>query len=180
MNTLPDVNRRLASAVGVALTLVFLAGCGSDGGTSPDKPSTPSAAANPLEGTWRTEPVSVSDANATLRKHGLEKWIKKFKSESPIQSPTVLVLEVTDEWDLYMEPEGSPREEVDYDAEYKFRGNEVEVIHSDGPTLYEWAVDGDTLTFEWQSTTLPGYNGIPDEVFQRVLYMSSPFTKDQS
>ena len=171
---------RTTSLVLVVLASVLLAGCGSDGGTSPDKPSaSPSKAAAPLAGNWRTkEPVSPSDAEATLRKHGLEKWIKKFETESPIQSDTVLVLEVTGQWDLYMEPKDSPREEVDYDADYKFRGNEVEVIHSDGSTIYEWAVDGDTLTFEWQSTTLPGYNGIPDEVFQRVLYMSSEFIRD--
>jgi len=163
-----------------ALASVLLAGCGSDGGTSRDKPSTPSASANPLEGSWRTEPVSVSAAEATLRKHGLEKWIKKFKNESPIQSDTVLILDIKDEWDLYGESEGGPREQIDYDAEYKVDGDTVEKIHSTGSTTFRWSVDGDRLTLEWLSTTEPPANGIPDEVYQRALYMTAEFMRSES
>ncbi len=160
----------------VALVSALFAGCGSDAETPADKPSASPAAANPLEGTWRTEPVSVSDAEATLRKHGLEKWIKKFKNESPIQSDTVLVLDLKDEWDLYGESNGGPQEEIDYDAEYKVDGDTVIKTHSTGATTYRWSVDGDRLTLEWLSTTEPPANGIPDEVYQRALY-SATFTK---
>ena len=169
---------RTVSIVLIALASVLLAGCGSDGGTSPDKPSaSPTKAASPLEGTWRTEPITLSDAEATLRKHGLGKWIKKLRTDPPFKGETVLILDLKEEWDLYGQSEGGPREEIDYDADYKVRGNEVEMVHSEGPTVYEWAVDGDTLTLEWKSTTLPGYNGVPDEVYQRALYMTAKFTR---
>ena len=36
---------------------------------------------------------------------------------------------------------------------------------------------GDRLTLEWVSTTQPDYNGVPDEVYQRALYMTSEFTR---
>jgi hypothetical protein len=49
--------------------------------------------------------------------------------------------------------------------------------HSDGSNTYRWAVDGDTLSLAFVRSTLPGYQGIPDEVFQRALYMTEPFTK---
>jgi hypothetical protein len=36
-------------------------------------------------------------------------------------------------------------------------------------------VDGDTLTLEWLNTTIPSSDGIPEEVFQRALYMTEEF-----
>ena len=165
----------------IALASVLLAGCGSNGETSPDEPSaSPPKAASPLEGTWRTEPISLSDAEATLRKHGLGKFIKKFSTDPPFQGDTVLILDVKDEWDLYGESEGGPRQEIDYDAEYLVKGDTVKVTHSTGSTTHRWSVDGDRLTLEWLSTTQPPYNGVPDEVYQRALYMTAEFTKDKS
>ena len=38
-------------------------------------------------------------------------------------------------------------------------------------------VDGDTLSLEFVKSTLPGYHGIPDEVFQRALYMTDAITR---
>ena len=169
---------RIVSIVLIALASAFLAGCGSDGGTSPDKPSaSQTKTESPLEGTWRTEPISLSDAEATLRKHGLGKWIKKFRTEPPFQGETVLILDVKDEWDLYGESDGGPREEIDYDAEYLVKGDTVKVTHSTGSTTHRWSVDGDRLTLEWDSTTQPAFNGVPDEVYQRALYMTAKFTR---
>jgi hypothetical protein len=49
--------------------------------------------------------------------------------------------------------------------------------HSDGSNTYRWQVDHDTLMLHFVKSTLPGYRGIPDEVFQRALYMTAPFTR---
>ena len=50
--------------------------------------------------------------------------------------------------------------------------------HSDGSNTYRWQVDHDTLTAPLRpKSTLPGYRGIPDEVFQRALYMTEAFTR---
>lgn len=170
---------RIVSIILIALASVVLAACGSDGEKSADeRSSAPTASA--LEGTWRTEPISLTDAEATLRKHGLGKWVEKFKTDPPFEGDTVLILEVKDEWDLYGESDGGPRAEIDYDAEYRIDGDTVEVTHSTGSTKHRWSVDGDRLTLEWLSTTQPPYNGVPDEVYQRALYMTSEFTKDKS
>ena len=172
---------RTASIVLIALALFSLAGCGSNGETSADDPSaSPTQTGSPLEGTWRTEPVSLNDAEATLRRHGLGKWVKKFKTEPPFEGETVLILDVKDEWDLYGESDGGPREEIDYDAEYVVEGDTVKVTHSTGSTTHRWSVDGDRLTLEWDSTTQPAYDGVPDEVYQRALYMTAEFTRDRS
>ena len=165
----------------IALASVLLAGCGSNGETSSDKlTASPTTAASALEGTWRTEPVSPSDAEATLRRHGLKKWVKQFRAESPIQSDTTLVLEVSDGWVLSGETEGVAPEKIDYTTDYEVRNDEVEAMHDDGSNVYRWTIDGDTLTLEWLRTTFPAHEGIPEEAYQRALYMTSEFTRDNS
>ena len=165
---------RTVSIILIALASL-LAGCGADSEKSAEKSSSPSAPA--LEGTWRTEPITLDDAETTLRKHGLGKYIKKFRTDPPFEGETVLILDVKDEWDLYGESDGGPRSEIDYDADYLVKGDTVKVTHSTGSTTHRWSVDGDRLTLEWDSTTQPSYNGVPDEVYQRALYMTSEFTR---
>jgi len=168
---------------------VLLAGCGSDEGTlstaSPQEPQ-PSAFATPsppealseLEGSWQTDPVSQRDAEATLRQHGLGKWIEEFRLLSPLAGDMVLTLVIDNgKWDLYGQPEGGPRSEIDYDAEYSVDGDLITVIHGDGTRTLRWAVDGDTLTLDSIKTTLGPTGAIPDEVFQVALYMTAEFMK---
>lgn len=179
-----------AAVVGLSM---LLASCGSDEGTpttssSAESSTTASAAppsaapspepVSPLEGTWRTPPISPRDAEAPLRQSGLAKWIKRFRPLTPFAADTVLILEIEEPtWNLYGKPKGEPRQEIDYDANYALHGNKVEVIHATGSTTFRWFVDGDTLTLEWLKSTQAPYKGIPDEVFQRALYMTEEFTK---
>jgi hypothetical protein len=51
------------------------------------------------------------------------------------------------------------------------------VAHFAGTNTFRWSIDGDTLTLEWVATTLPDYQNIPEEVFQRVLYMTETFER---
>jgi hypothetical protein len=174
---------RMAVAVGM---MVLLAACGADDGTQatsePEETTTDSASespeeTSPLTGTWKTQPISQQDYEATLRRFGLEKYIKRFRPLSPIKSDTVLILHIGEDWDLYGRYNGGPKKEIDYDADYAVRGNKVEVMHSEGSQFHRWSVDGDTLKIEWLRTTLPPYKGIPEEVFQRTLYMTEEFKR---
>ena len=133
-----------------------------------------------LEGTWQTELTFPRDVEATLRRHGLAKWIKRFRPLTPVPTATVLILHIRGgEWDLYGKRRGRPREEIDYDAGYTVYGSKVTVTHSDGYNVHRWSVKGDILTFRWLETTHPRYMGIPDEVFQRALYMTKPFKRQR-
>jgi hypothetical protein len=167
---------RRSVVVLVASTSMLLVGCGSDDPTS--TPAAPEAPAeSPLEGTWQTGPVSVRDAEATLRRHGLAEWIEDFRRTPPFSRATVLDLSIDDgQWNLYGESRGR-REPIDYDADYEIDGDTVVFHHSDGSNTYRWSVDGDKLSLEFVRSTLPRYRGIPDEVFQRALYMTRPFTR---
>lgn len=159
---------RLAITAGVMASV--LAAGGSSAAVSETK--------SPLVGTWRTTIISQADAEVTLRRHGLSKWIARFRRETPFTEPMSLVLVITPrEWDLYGKPKGKPRVEIDYDASYVVRGSAVDKIHSSGFTTLRWSVNGRKLTLRWVKTTEPPFMGIPDKVFQYALYRTRTFTR---
>ena len=89
-----------------------------------------------------------------------------------------MILEIRDgEWDLFGESSGAPRVEIDYNASYVVEGNEVVVTHADGSNTFQWSVDGDTLTLDHLTTDMPPSGNVPEEVFQRALYMTSGITR---
>lgn len=177
---------------GIVLVVVALvalaAGCGDDGEQSSAPSTTASAgtsttttgapAEDPaLVGTWRAGPITPAQAEATLTSNGLDEWIDDFAPISPLTTNPALVLEVGDGWDLSIEGADGALLPVDYDASYEVAGDEVTVIHSEGSNTLRWVVEGDVLTLEWLSTTLPGFQGVPEEVFQRALYQTAEFTR---
>ncbi len=188
----PTHVRWRSAAAALSAASMLLVGCGSDDSTpateapddraststTSDAPATSDEpAASPLEGTWRTEPISLRDAEATLRRQGFGKWIEKFHEIPPFSKLTVLDLSIEGgQWDLYGESEGG-REPIDYDAEYEIHGDTVTFHHSDGSNTHRWTIDGDTLSLEFVKGTMPSYKGIPDEVFQRALYTTETFTR---
>jgi hypothetical protein len=151
-------------------------------------------APGPLAGVWRTDPITVDDMTRTLRDQGLGKWVGRFERQAPIgKTPTALVLEIDTrdylyprDWHLYAEPgAGSskslidPRVQFDDPAgglRYEQDGDQVVATYEGDSNTYRWSVDGDYLTLTWQKTTYPDI-GIPEEVFQRALYMTAKFKR---
>ena len=166
-----------SAAVALAAASMLLVGCGSDTSETP-APTSETPAASPLEGTWRTGSVSPRDAEATLRRQGFARFVEDFRANAPFSTDTVLILSIEGgQWNLYGESEGKPAEPIDYDAEYEIDGDTVTFHHSDGSNTHRWTVDGDTLSLAFEKGTMPPYEGIPDEVFQRALYMTEAFTR---
>ena len=130
-------------------------------------------------GTWRTNPITLTEMTRTLHEQGLGEWGAPFERNAPISSaPTVLVLEIRDgSWDLYGQPRGGQREEIDYDAEYEIKGDTVVVSHERDANTYRWAVGNEGLELTWLDTTYGRNNGIPEQVFQRALYMTASFRR---
>ena len=129
-------------------------------------------------GTWHTSEISRTDAEATLRRYGLGKWIKRFRHQTPFTEPIALLLVIRrGDWDLYGKPKGKPKFAIDYDAEWwQPGGRTVRKIHGTGVTTFRWSVSSKALTLRWLKTTEPDVMGIPDEVFQRALYMTRKFS----
>ncbi len=195
--TVEDPQRRLrwgSAAVVVAATSILFVGCGSDDSASsaaaPDQrantPATSEAppatsvtqAESPLEGTWQAGPISLKETEATVRRHGLGRWVEDYRKNAPISADTELTLTIeSGAWDLYGKSGGGQPEPIDYDAEYEIGGDTVVFHHSEGSNTYRWQVDHDTLRLNFVRSTLPGYRGIPEEVFQRALYMTATFSR---
>jgi hypothetical protein len=171
---------RRTSIRALALAPLLLVACGSDDGSEAGATASPSTTvAGPLlEGTWRTVAISPADAEATLEGGDLSAFVDEFRAQAPFEGETVLVLEIGEEWDLYGESADGERAEIDYDAAYEIDGDEVVVLHSNGSNTFRWAVVDDTLTLEHIGSNMPDYEGIPDEVFQRALYMTADFTRE--
>jgi hypothetical protein len=173
----------------LALTSVLLVACGDEktatttvASTLPETTSVATSVApttSPLEGTWRTQVVSPTDAEQTLEQGGLSEWVDEFRARAPFAGETVLVLEIGDEWDLYGESADGVRAEIDFDASYEIDGDTVVVSHSAGSNTFRWSVENDTLRLEHLETSMPTFEGVPEEVFQRALYMTSEFTLEQ-
>jgi hypothetical protein len=177
--------RMRRTAVVLVGCAIVLGGCGSSNDESETPPpaadatTTTSAGekARALQGTWRTDPITVADMAKTLREEGLAQSIRGFKRNAPIShAPTELILEIGEgTWDLYGQPEAGAREEIDYDAQYEVEGNTVVVSHEGDSNTYRWSVNNDLLSLSWTRTTYEPHKGIPEEVFQRALYMTADF-----
>lgn len=142
----PDMTTRLQAGALAALAFALVAGCGSDGEPSPEAaaPDTAVGVTTPLEGRWRTPPITPADAAATQRRQGLQEWIEPVRGQGLIQAPsTELILDVGGDWDLSGSVDGAVADLIDYDADYAVDGDEVVVTHSVGSTTYRWAIEGD-------------------------------------
>jgi hypothetical protein len=176
--------------IGIVIALAFgPAACGGDddgeaGATAPGEKPNSATGSTPeetgaLDGTWRTSSITIDEMTRTLREHGLGDWVARFERNAPVSNtPTALVLEIRDgSWDLYGRPRGGQREEIDYDAQYEVDGDNVVVSHEGDSNTYRWAVEGESLKLAWLETTYGRNNGIPEEVFQRALYMTADFRR---
>ena len=168
----------------LSVSAMLASGCGGDNdakttSSAADLTATRSAReqAPALHGTWRTDPITIADMAATLREAGLAKSIRGFKRNAPISgTSTELVLEIRDgTWNLYGQPDGGAREEIDYDAQYELDGDTVVVSHEGDSNTYRWSINDAVLSLSWTGTTYEAYKGIPEEVFQRALYTTADF-----
>ncbi|MGZ5403290.1 MAG: hypothetical protein ACXWDL_01450, partial [Nocardioides sp.] len=144
----------LRQLVAAAATSILLVGCGSDDSTpptaSPDDGAGTSAtsempaalqtpARSPLEGSWQTGPITLRQTEATVRRHGLGRYVRDYRENAPFSGDTVLTLTVENgAWDLYGKSGRGQPAPIDYDAEYEIDGDTVVFHHSDGSNTYRW------------------------------------------
>ena len=174
------------TAVVVVGFAIVLGGCGSSNDESETTPpaadSTPTTSAGEekagaLQGTWRTDPITVADMAKTLREAKLAESIRSFKRNAPISdAPTRLTWRSVRAGGTSMaQPGPGAREEIDYDAQYEVDGDVVVASHEGDSNTYRWSVNDDVLSLSWIKTTYEPNQGIPEEVFQRALYMTADF-----
>jgi hypothetical protein len=136
------------------------------------------SAASELEGVWHTGVVTPDDAMAALQAADLQQAAQPFFGFWKIGNENVFTLRVSHgRWACYVSRDGGLPAEDD-SGSYTIDGNLVTIRHSDaGTDTLRWSVDGDTLTISYVSDTFPADFPRGEEVYQRVLYMSSPWTR---
>jgi hypothetical protein len=189
----------IARASGLLLIGVLLAACGAQPAATgrgaqatiapaptraaaegaPSVRTSESPAASELEGVWQTGVVTPDDAMAALQAAGLQQYAQGFFDFWKIGNENVFTLRIKGgRWACYRSKDGGLPVEDDSGA-YTISGDTVTIQHGDqGADTHRWSVDGDTLTITYLSDTFDA----PDfphgeEVYQRVLYMSSPWTR---
>jgi hypothetical protein len=145
----------------------------------PQAPTSPQASsASQLEGVWHTGVVTPDDAMAALQAADLQQNAQPFFDFWKIGNENVFTLRVSrGRWACYVSRDGGLAVEDD-SGSYTIDGDLVTIHHSDpGADTLRWSVDGDTLTIAYVSDTFPADIPRGEEVYQRVLYMSSPWTR---
>lgn len=175
------------AAIGL-IGLMLLAACGAAISSVPSvppsaPPSVPASApaategASELEGVWHTGVITPDDAIATLQAADLGQYAQGFLSFWKPGDENVFTLRISGgRWALYVSKDGGLAEEDDSGA-YTIDGNTVTIRHDDGTDTHEWSVSGDTLTITYLSDTFSSPIPHGEEIYQRVLYMTSPWTR---
>ena len=192
------VRRRVAAAAMAAVLLpaALVVGVQESGRDDPvaSAPASPSpspgqppagASAQPLDGLWRSEPITDADVRRTLREAGLGRWSEAILGRLP-DRPFVALMRIRDRGlnlDL-VASDGRPRH---YDGQHtNIVGDEFRVtaIWSLVATRFRWTLEQrgtgrdavTVLDLDLEATTEQTTEGIPGEVWMRVLYTSSDFT----
>jgi len=153
---------------------------------SPGQPPA-GASAQPLDGSWRSEPISDADVRRTLEEAGLGRWSDAILDRLP-DRPFVSLMRMRDRRiNIFLVgPDGRPQH---YDGqESNVVGDDLRVtaIWSRVATRYRWRAETrgtgrdavTVLDLDLEATTEHPSEGIPGEVWQRVLYTSAPFLRE--
>ena len=169
-----------SAAVVVATTSMLLVGC-SEAPTTRRAPPRPrrrpttgqsitatseAPAASALEGTWRAGPISLKETEATLRRYGLGRWVEKLTS---VRMPRSLVkirarpsASRTGAWDLYGAVRGAgQRSRSTTTPSTRSTATPSPSTTPTGSNTHRWTVDGDTLSLEFVTGTMPSLRRDP-------------------
>ena len=148
----------------------------SPGASSTAGDASQDAQASPLEGVWHTGVVTPDDAMASLQAAGLQQYAQGFFDFWKIGKENVFTLRISGgRWACYLAKDGGLSEEED-SGTYAIDGGTVTIQHDHGTDTHQWSVRGDTLTITYLSDTFTDDSN-EEEVYQRVIYMSAPFTR---
>lgn len=175
-------------ALHIAGLLVVLSACSSAATAPPSSPeasvvptaaSASSPGASALEGVWHTAVVTQEDMRAVLHDAGLPEAVQPFFAFWKPGQSNVFTLRISGgKWACYWSKDGETAV-IEDEGSYAIRGDTVSIVHDDveGSDVLRWAVHGDKLTITYLSDTIGGPVPHGEEVYQRVLYMSSAWMR---
>jgi len=184
------VARRTAvgGAVAVAALIAgFALAPGSDSGPDPaPAPSVPITnddhpgstglpfPSGPLDGAWRTGPITRATIAQTLRDAGLDHYAEDYAATFP-EGRFRLTLRV-----FAGQAVLRADSELRTAASVEIEGSRLVMRPGQsghGHTVFDWATGSDRLQMELVRCSLAGYSGFPGIVHQTALFTSSPFIR---
>ncbi len=176
----------LVAAVTVGAVVVTRDGLGGESAPDPVGPPSPPAQAertpsakSALEGRWRSALLDEQDLRAALEAAGGSAFADQvLPSLRPV--PFRLVWVVTYETAALSLVSAGESVVLDQTTvAVAVDGDRVTVAprFADGATVHRFVVDGDELRLTFVSTSEPDSDGVPGEVWQRLLYDAFPLTR---
>jgi hypothetical protein len=173
-----------AAAATAAVVLVVTNPGDQDQTPAPEPPptSTPTSdVANPLDGHWVSEPLTRADVRRAARRAGDASDAATMLEGLPALPfrVTLFIDGTRNEMTTHTRHDG---QEVLMDQEnIDVEGDRVQLTaqFADGGTLHGWSLEGETLRLDFVATTEGLAEGIPGEAWQRLLYDSKPFTRQE-
>ena len=147
-----------------------------DSGPDPGSPPSTSSARSVLDGRWRTEVLDEGDVRAALRQAGYEQYAEQVLPTLGTAPSFRLVWVVTFETAELRVVSGGTSEVLDA-ATVDVGGTRVTIAprFAEGESDHEYALTGDVLDLTFVSTTEGAVDGVPGEVWQRLLYDAFDF-----
>jgi hypothetical protein len=177
-----------AVAAAVVAGVVLLGTDRPGGDTAPDPvepPTTPARVDDPpaassrtvLEGRWRTAPLDENDLRMALEESGNLQYADQVLPEMR-PAPFRLVWLVTYQTAELRLVSGGQTVVIDK-VTIAVDGDQVTVAprFGEGATVHRFVVTGDELRLTFVSTTEGADNGVPGEVWQRLLYDTAGFVR---
>ena len=189
------VRRRVAATAAIAAVVALVAVLTvGDTGDSPDADPVPAGPASeapvektlvgelPVEGVYRSDPVSFADMAANLRDHGLARYVAPLRRELGGVRSVAILFRLHDGTAVVRLPGAS----LVLRSAYTLDTDEVRLISTGGPPRWRTRFDvrmtpsgtaatGPTLTLTFLDTTAGSLRGIPSEVWLRALYATVAF-----
>jgi hypothetical protein len=147
-------------------------------------PGQPPTSSQPLDGTWRTGPISEADVRRTLEDAGLGRWSDPVLARLP-ERPFVAQMSIRDRRvNLYLVGPDGARHHYDGQESNVVDGQlRISDVWSRVASGFRWSADSrgtgpdavTTLSLELEATTEQERSGVPGEVWMRVFYTSADF-----
>ena len=169
------------AAAALAATLVLVPGDASSrlepapSGPTPSTFHHPEAPyeTGPLDGTWRTDPITRTDIEANLRAAGLDEYAAAHAATYPRGEFRLTLRVSAGHITVDVGAQRARQREflIEADSRVRFRPGSAGF----GSTIYDWQVEDGNLTLSLVRSTLSEYDGFPGEVHERALYTTAPF-----
>jgi hypothetical protein len=180
--TSPTTRRSLIQALAL-VTVLVAAACGGSASSAPTVPVAPStatsfssASSSPVEGIWLSPVLTIDQARASVPRRY---WTKLLAASFPMHKTVRYELRILSGQWVALESDDGAAYNVDQKGSVTVTGSVLRMIE-DGTGLlyaYRWAINSGALRLTLVHDTSGPANGVPDRVFQHLIYESHPFTR---